>query len=168
MLCRMLAFERRIWSHDGMRETFLLTLILPLLLASCATAPQRGSIRERDATYRHTLGVLGKDATRAQLQRAFPGLKPLTGPRGPADDSVLTGVERFRIDPYFDLEVKFMYAAPYRIAAGATRLGAQAAADEPPSLGQIFGFVREASRGAFAESPHDEVLSTRLLRSTPY
>lgn len=151
-----------------MRALIFLVLILPVFLVACAAAPQRGSIQEREANYRHTLGVLGKDATRAQLQRAFPGMKPLMGPRGPADDSVLTGVERFRIDPYFDLEVKFMYAAPYRIAAGATRLGAQAAADEPPSFGQIFGFVREASRGAFAESPHDEVLSTRLLRSTPY
>ena len=151
-----------------MRALSSLLLVLPLMLAACATAPPQGSIREREARYRQTLAVLGKDATRAQLQRAFPQMKQLSPPRSAAGDSVLTGVERFRVDPYFDLEVKFMYAAPYRIAAGATRLGAQAAADEPLSAWQIFGFVREASRGAFAESPHDEVLSTRLFLNTPY
>lgn len=139
-------------------------LVLTLLLAGCASTPQHTDLRQREEGYRQTLGVLGKGGTRAQLQRAFPNMQRISPIRGPEDDSVLTGLERFRIDADFVLDVKFMYAAPYRIAAGATRLGAQAAADVPPSPWQIFGFVREAARGPFAESPHDEVLSTRLIR----
>lgn len=151
-----------ICSHLSMRA--LLLLLAATFLASCSTSSSRGGLQERENSYRQTLGVLGKGATRAQLKRAFPRMQQLTRPHGPGDDSALAGTERFRLDPDFELEVKFMYVAPYRIAAGATRLGAQAAADEPPSFGQIFGFVREASRGAFSESPHDEVLSSRLLR----
>jgi hypothetical protein len=143
----------------------LILLFAATLLAGCAGTPQQNDLRQREAGYRQTLGVLGKGATRAQLQRAFPKMQRLSPPRGLEDDSVLTGMEHFRLDAEFVLDVKFMYAAPYRIAAGATRLGAQAAADVPPSFSQIFGFVREASRGPLADSPHDEVLSTRLLRA---
>lgn len=146
----------------GMRA--LITLVFAVALASCATSPQTAGLREREASYKQTLGVLGKGATRAQVQRAFPKMRPITPPHGPGDDSALTGVERFRLDRDFILEVKFMYAAPYRIAAGATRLGAQRAAGEGPSAWEIFKYVRETSRGAFSESPHDEVISSRLLR----
>ncbi len=144
----------------------LIALLLVVTLAGCATSPQTAGLRERETTYKQTLGVLGKGATRAQLQRAFPKMRQVTPPHGPGDDSALTGVERFRLDPDFVLEVKFMYAAPYRIAAGATRLGAQASADEGPSAWDVFKFVRETSRGAFSESPHDEVLSSRLIRAS--
>jgi hypothetical protein len=144
----------------------LLLLIFTLMLAACATSPQSAGLREREAGYRQTLDVLGKDATRAQLKRAFPRMRPITPPHGPGDDSALTGVERFSLDRDFMLEVKFMYAAPYRIAAGATRLGAQKAAGEGPSAWDIFKYVRETSRGAYSESPYDEVLSTRLIRIT--
>lgn len=140
-------------------------LAVVVLLAGCAGAPQNADLRHREASYRQTLGVLGKGATRAQLRRAFPKLQRLSSPREPGEDSMLTGRERFRVDGDFDLDVKFLYAAPYRIAAGATRLSAQAAADVPPSPWQLFGFIREASRGPFVDSPHDEVLSWKLLRS---
>jgi hypothetical protein len=91
-------------------------------------------------------------------------MKHVSPPRGPESHSVLTGTEQYLLDADFVLEVKYMYAAPFRIAAGATRLGAQAAADEGPSAWQIFGFVRDTVRGPWAESPQDEVLSTRLRR----
>lgn len=142
----------------------LIHLMAVLLLASCASTPEKADLQQREVNYRQTLGVLGKGATRSQLERAFPKLQRVSPPRGPEDDSVLTGSERFLVDPDFALHVKFMYAAPYRLAAGATRLGAQAAADVPPSPWQIFGFIREASRGPFVDSPHDEVLSWKLSR----
>lgn len=140
-------------------------LAVALFLVGCGSPPQNTDLRQREAGYRQTLGVLGEGATRAQLQRAFPKLQRLSSPREPGEDSMLTGTERFRVDADFALAVKFLYAAPYRIAAGATRLSAQAAADVPPSPWQLFGFIREASRGPFVDSPHDEVLSWKLLRS---
>lgn len=139
-------------------------LLLALALAACSSTPRDVDVKQREAAYKQTLGVLGKGATRAQLERAFPRMRQLTPEHGPGADSALTGVERFQLDRDFQLEVKFMYAAPYRIAEGATRLGAQKAAGEGPSAWDIFRYVRETSRGAYAESPHDEVLSSRLLR----
>jgi hypothetical protein len=142
----------------------LIAFIATVLLPACASTPQESSVRQREANYRQTLAVLGDGGTRAQLQRAFPKMRRLPPPHDSGGSSVLTGTEYFRLDADFMLEVKFMYAAPYRIAAGATRLGAQAAADVPPSPWQIFGFARDVSRGAYADSPHDEVMSTRLMR----
>src|SRR5687767_389945 len=113
-----------------MRLTF--AFMATVLLAACTSTPQETSVRQREANYRQTLAVLGDGATRAQLQRAFPKMRRLSPRFNPGDSSLLTGTEHFRVDADFVLEVKFMYAAPYRIAAGATRLGAQAAADVPP------------------------------------
>ncbi|QIF00471.1 hypothetical protein [Roseimicrobium sp. ORNL1] len=149
-----------------MRALVLLTLAA--VLTACASTQRHADVNQREASYKQTLGVLGKGATRAQLERAFPKMRRITPEHGPGDDSALTGVERFRLDPYFQLEVKFMYAAPYRIAAGATRLGAQGAAGEGPSAWEIFKYVRETSRGAYSESPYDEVLSSRVLRVSSY
>jgi hypothetical protein len=142
----------------------IIAFMATVFLAACTSTPQESSVRQREANYRQTLAMLGDGATRGQLQRAFPKMRRLSPPRSPEDGSVLTGTEHFRVDADFVLQVKFMYAAPYRIAADATRLGAQAAADVPPSAWQIFGFVRQVSRGPYADSPHDEVLSTRLVR----
>lgn len=146
----------------------LTVLLLATVLAACSSPQRHADVNQREAAYKQTLGVLGKGATRAQLERAFPKMRRMTPEHGPGDDSALTGVERFKLDPYFQLEVKFMYAAPYRIAAGATRLGAQKAAGEGPSAWEIFKYVRETSRGAYAESPYDEVLSSRVLRVSSY
>ncbi|RBP42359.1 hypothetical protein DES53_10663 [Roseimicrobium gellanilyticum] len=143
-------------------------LILAAVLTACSSTKRHADLNQREAQYKQTLGVLGKGATRAQLDRAFPKMRRITPEHGPGDDSALTGVERFRLDPYHQLEVKFMYAAPYRIAAGATRLGAQKAAGEGPSAWEIFKYVRETSRGAYAESPYDEVISARVLRVSSY
>lgn len=146
-----------------MRSAWLCMVgLLPVLLASCAGSAASGDVKQREATYRSRLAALPDPALRAHLKKSFPGLKHLSPPRGPESDSVLTGTEVFRVDRDFVLDVKFMYAAPYRIAAGATRLGAQAAADEGPSFWQVFGYVREASKGPWAESEHDEVLATKL------
>jgi hypothetical protein len=155
-----------IWSDAGMRAFVL--LILAAALTACASTQRHADLNQREAEYKRTLTVLGKGATRAQLDRAFPKMRRITPEHGPGDDSALTGVERFRLDDYHQLEVKFMYAAPYRIAAGATRLGAQKAAGEGPSAWEIFKYVRETSRGAYAESPYDEVLSSRVLRVSSY
>lgn len=108
------------------------------------------------------IGCAARSRPARASQEVVPGIEASLATAGPESDSVLTGTEVFRVDRDFVLDVKFMYAAPYRIAAGATRLGAQAAADEGPSFWQVFGYVREASKGPWAESEHDEVLATKL------
>ena len=148
-----------------MRSPLLLYTLVVCLVAGCASLSAPSDVRKRESFYQEKLASLPRQATRDHLESTFPRLKHVSPPRGPESDSILTGTEVFRIDGDFVLEVKFMYAAPYRIAAGATRLGATAAADEGPSAWQIFGFVREAVRGPWVESPQDEILSTRLRRS---
>ena len=149
-----------------MRSSFLLYTLVLCLVAGCASLSAPSDVRQRESFYNERLSTLPRQATRDQLERTFSRLRHVSPPREPESDSILTGTEVFRIDADFVLEVKFMYAAPYRIAAGATRLGATAAADEGPSAWQIFGFVREAVRGPWVESPQDEILSTRLRRVT--
>lgn len=140
--------------------------VVVVMWSACSTTRLEGDVRVRRQTYEARLAALPKPVLRAHLDQVFPKMTHLSAPRGPESDSVLTGTEVFRLDRDLVLEVKFMYAAPYRIAAGATRLGAQAAADEGPSFWQVFGYVREAARGPWATSPHDEVLSTRLRYQT--
>src|SRR4051812_42984215 len=105
MLCGGLAMASGICSDAGMRA--LVLLILASALTACASTQRHVDLNQHEAEYKRTLSVLGKGATRAQLERAFPKMRRITPEHGPGDDSALTGVERFRLDPYFQLEVKF-------------------------------------------------------------